>query len=94
MGAHSFPAKLFQCSVNGKGFYVMATSGKRDKEDLDQSRREYRELIGQAIIGGLLNPGNLTVVEDYNQGSGGYWQGPGEGHAQGSGDYHQGVAKA
>lgn len=69
----------------------------------EAGRREYttesgeaRKLIGQAIIDGLISPGNggIVLASTYNQGDGGYWQGPGGTHTQNSGDYHQGVVRA
>jgi hypothetical protein len=58
---------------------------------------EARRVIGQAIIDGLLAPGQdggFVVIADYAQTQGGYWQSDGGGHAQGSGDYHQGKTAA
>jgi hypothetical protein len=61
----------------------------------EESRmKEARELIGKGIISGLLRPGrfgiSIDVLENYNQGDGGYWQYDGGTHTQNSGDYHQG----
>lgn len=72
----------------------MARAGIKEYEKTAESE-EARKLIGQAIIDGLLSPGigGVVLSSTYNQGDGGYWQGPGGTHTQNSGDYHQGVTR-
>lgn len=67
---------------------IMPTAGKPRENTSDERARE---LIGKAVIEGLLVPriGGLVLASTYTQTDGGYWQDGGT-HSQGSGDYHQG----
>lgn len=74
-------------------------AGKRDAakvKQLETLSMERRQLIGQAILDGLLTPGEATILPlasdpDYDQGQGGYTQKGGD-HNQGGGDYNQSQA--
>ena len=74
-------------------------AGKHDADKLQRLASvstERRKLIGQAIIDGLISPGEsalspVAADPDYNQGQGGYTQKGGD-HKQGGGDYNQSQA--
>jgi len=74
-------------------------AGQHDDAKLQQlttASLARRQLIGQAIIDGLLTSGQASVLPlaadpDYNQGQGGYTQKGGD-HKQGGGDYNQSPA--
>jgi hypothetical protein len=74
-------------------------AGKHSAEKLKRLETvstERRKLIGQAIIDGLISPGEaafspIAADPDYDQGQGGYTQKGGD-HRQGGGDYNQSQA--
>lgn len=74
-------------------------AGKHEADKLQRLATvstERRKLIGQAIIDGLISPGEsafspVAADPDYNQGQGGYTQKGGD-HKQGGGDYNQSQA--
>lgn len=76
-----------------------AMRAKRERDELETLRAEYRTLIGRAIIAGLVKPrasglggiGSdlLLAAPDYNQDTGDYIQSGGGDHQQNSGNYTQ-----
>ncbi len=61
-------------------------------EQLETLSTTRRQLVGQAIIDGVLKPSDAALLSladsDYNQGTGNYTQKGGD-HKQGGGDYNQ-----
>jgi hypothetical protein len=60
-------------------------------DDVEQKKAAARKVVGEAIINGLLTGFNaqFRMLQDYTQGTGGYWQTDGGSHIQSGGDYHQ-----
>jgi hypothetical protein len=62
-------------------------------EKLETVSTARRQLVGQAIIDGVLNPSDAALVSladsDYNQGTGNYTQKGGDHKQSGPGDYNQ-----